>query len=231
MKPRTRTNSLPRRASKQLLAFSLAVFVCAAWPATSWACNIKPYPDQFVVDPTLAASLPPPPALALAGVIVQRSEHAPPGSGDCGEIGFLTLRFVRADGAIWPADVGVRLTVERPLLPQPFTFPTYPFLTTEGTLLFAGGDDPSRPIDIPLQAVAVNAGGVESAPIEVQISEPGRTSGCAIGGDAGRSGGACLAYLALCALAFARARCRDRARVIRTTLGSGSNATHDRPPG
>jgi hypothetical protein len=54
----------------------------------------------------------------------------------------------------------------------------------------------------------VNAGGVESAPIEIHVSDAGHGSGCAIGGHAGRSDIVALLGLALCGLALARARRR-----------------------
>jgi hypothetical protein len=210
MGSRALVNSLPRGATKHLLGITVAVLACAAWPAMSWACKIKPYPDQFMVDPTLAASLPAPPALTVTAVTVQRSRHAPPGNGDCGEVGFLTLQLIPADGSAWPADIGVRLAVGDGAPPQAFTIPTYPLQTTDGTLGFAGGDDPSEPIDFRLQAAAVNAGGVESAPIEVHVSAPGRGCTCAIGGGGSRSGIASLACLALCGLLFTRARRRGK---------------------
>jgi hypothetical protein len=199
--------ALPRswgHVSIKLPAVTLAVLATWGWPGAGWACQIKPSPDQFPVDATLAASLPAPSAIALAGVSLKRSQHAPPGNGDCGEVGRLTLQIARADGSTWPADIGVRLAVVRGTLAEAFAIPSYPLLTTEGMLGFAGGDDPSQPIDFTLQAAAVNAGGVESSPIEIHVSDGGR--GCAIGGPAGRPGLVALAGLVLLGLALARTR-------------------------
>lgn len=210
-----RATSLPDR----LLARLLLVFVLlvgSAWPTLALACEIKPYPDAFPVDSTQAAALPAAPMLALASLSVRRSRHAPPGSGDCGEIGSLVLQFTQSDGSAWPDDVGVRLSVVRGALPQTFpipdypvlTFaiPDYPMLTTQGSLDFAGGDDPAQAIDFTLRATGVNAGGVESAPIEIHVSDSGRSSGCSMSG--AEPGWALPVGLALCALAFRRARRR-----------------------
>jgi hypothetical protein len=209
MRPGTATASFPRPPGKNLLAIAVAVFASSAWPVSALACKIKPYPDQFPVDPTLAASLPAPPALSLGDVSVQRSQHAPPGNGDCAEVGSLTLQFLQADGSFWPPDLGVRLAVVRGVLPQAFTIPSYPLLTAQGALYFAGGDDPSQSVDFTLEAAAVNAGGVEAPPIEIHVSDAGRGSGCAIGGRAGRPDSVALLGLALCGLALARARRRQ----------------------
>jgi hypothetical protein len=192
--------------STKLLGVAVAVLAGSAWPAAAFACQIKPYPDQFLVDATLASASPAPPTAALANMSLRRSQHAPPGNGDCAEIGSLTLQLAQTDGSTWPADVGVRLAVVRGALPQAFEIPSYPLLTTQGVLYFAGGDDPSQPIDFTLQATAVNTGGVESAPIEIRVSEAGHGSGCAIVGRAGRPDVVALAGLALCGLALLRAR-------------------------
>jgi hypothetical protein len=209
MKPRTPASSFHRRLSKWLPGLVAAILASSAWLPAAWACKIKPHPDQFPVDATLAASLPAPPVLSLASVTVRRSQHAPPGTGDCADVGSMTLQFVQVDGSRWPAGVGVRLAVTRGALPQAFAVPSYPLLTTEGELYFGGGDDPSQPMDFTLQATAVNAGGVESLPIEIHVSDAGRGSGCAIGGRAGGNGiVVVLACLALCGLALARARRR-----------------------
>ena len=164
-----------------MIGVAAAFLVAASWPSEASACKILPYPDSFSVNPTLGSSVPPPPSLQLVKVSILRSRHAPPGNGDCGDVGSLTLQFAEADGTPWPTEFGVHLALERGVLPQAFTIPSEPLTTSAGALSFAGGDDPAQPIDFTLQATGVNAGGIESTPIEVHVSDPGSSCACAIG--------------------------------------------------
>jgi len=208
MKPEAATPSFFRRACRRACKRWLLVVVLAssACPRSALACKIKPDPDPFPID---TASSDAAPAPSLTSVTVKRAQHAPPGNGDCAEVGRLTLQFSRADGSALPDSVGIRLTVAQGRLPQAFTIPTYPLLTTQGLLAFAGGDDPSQPIDFTLQATGVGAGGAESAPIDIHVNDPGQSSGCAMARRAGRPDIIPLAGFALCWLAFARARRRS----------------------
>jgi hypothetical protein len=206
----TATPWSPRQGSQWLLGIAVAVLVGAAWSTAAWACNIRPYPESFPVDATLAGSLPNPAALSLVSASLERDAVAPPENGDCGVLDVLTLQFAQADGSGWPADLGVRLAVVRGAPPQTFTLPSYPLLTTQGQLCFAGGHaDSQHTIDFTLRAVAVNAGGVESAPIEIPVATPvQRGCECGIGGGARYPHLVEVAGLVLCGLAAARARRR-----------------------
>jgi len=165
------------------LISALLLGVIGAWPTNAAACKIKPYPDQFQTGSPTAGSLQPPPMLSLVDARVTRSKYAPPGNGDCGEVGSLELQFEAAGASAWPADLGVRLSLLGGSLPPPFQIPAYALVATQGTLNFAGGDDPSQPMDFTLQATAVDSAGNESSPIEVHVTDPGRqSSGCSFAG-------------------------------------------------
>lgn len=194
-----------RRIPRPLL-LAVVTLAAAATPALASACTIMPYPAEFPLNPSLVAPSPPP-APRLASVSLKRARYAPPGNGDCGDVGHLALRFVQADGSPWPTDYGIRLTVTSDTPPGPFTIPIYPMATTDGALFFGAGDDPSLPIDFKLAAVAVNAAWVESAPIEIRVSHAGR-GGCSMSGGAGRSPFAVIALLAFGGLLVVRMRRR-----------------------
>jgi len=163
------------------LCVALAV---GAVPATAWACKIVPAPDAFQSgsSPSGAADVP---SLTLSSVTLVRAKHGPTGNGECADVGTLVLSFQAADSSAWPSNLGVRLSLEKGDFPPAFPIPPYPLATSDGSLAFAGQDDPSKPIDFTLQAVAVDSSGNESAPTEVHVSDPGRQStGCSFSGNA-----------------------------------------------
>ena len=167
-----------------------ALLLCGigAWPTHAAACKIKPYPDQFQTGSTANGSLQPPTTPSLVGVAVIRSKHAPPGNGDCAEVGSLQIQFEIPGSSSWPADLGVRLSLLSGSLPLAFQIPAYALVATQGTLYFAGGDDPSQPMDFTLQASSVDGAGNESSPIAVHVTDPGRqSSGCSFAGKPGRA--------------------------------------------
>lgn len=184
----------------------LAFLGVSIWSPQTHACSIMPHPNEFVFDRAPATDPPDPPALTLVSVELQRSEHAPPGTGDCKDVGSLTIKLAPADGTTWPANVGVSLALVRGTMPGAFPIPTHAMQTGDGSLIFAGGDDPSQAIDLAVQATAVNRIGTQSAPIEIHIVDGGKTSsGCTIAGDPRRSG-AVPVMLALSVLALAHLR-------------------------
>jgi hypothetical protein len=160
----------------------------AAWTPDAAACKIKPYPDQFPTGSTAGGSSQPPPTPSLVDARVTRSQHAPPGNGDCAEVGRLHLQFGIVGSPSWPADLGVRLTLARGSLPPAFEIPAYALVAPEGTLDFSGGDDPSQPMDFTLQASAVDSAGNESSPIEVHVTDSGKSGGCSFAGKPSRGG-------------------------------------------
>lgn len=187
-----------------MLLALVTVAAAATVPAPASACSFIPYPAEFpVAAPAVQPS--PPPELHFASVTLKRARYAPPGNGDCGDVGHLELRFVQADGSAWPADYGIRVTVTSDSPPGPFTIPSYPMVTTNGALFFGAGDDPSLPIDFRLAAVAVNAAGVESTPVEIHVSDGGR-GGCAVGGGARDVPAVAVAAVVVLGLALARRR-------------------------
>ena len=98
-------------------------------------------------------------------------------------MGSLQIQFEVAGSSSWPADLGVRLSIVSGSLPPAFQIPAYALVASQGTLYFAGGDDPSQPMDFTLQANAVDSAGNESSPIEVHVTDPGRqSSGCSFAG-------------------------------------------------
>jgi hypothetical protein len=203
-----RADAQPRLANPNLrfaliAVTSIVVTTAARSPAS--ACTIQPYPDRFGTDTALVA-IAAPPALRLASVTLRRARHAPPGNGDCGEVGHLALRFVQADGSPWPAEHGIRLTVTSDTPPGPFTIPSYPMATAGGALYFGAGDDPSLPINFELAAVAVNAAGVESAPIVIRVSDDGAGGGCSMGAGARGVPAVLIAAVVVLGAALARRR-------------------------
>lgn len=187
-------------------AVTLLFWGVSAWSSSAHACKIKPAPDEFIVDSAPVADPAGPPALTLVGVDLQRSEHAPPGDGDCKEVGFLTIKLAPANGSSWPANVGVGLTLVSGTMPRAFPIPSYPLQTNDGTLRFAGGDDPSQDIDFTLRALALNRVGTSSPPIKIHIVGGARgSSGCALVRGPMRFG-AVPVTLALLLLVFARPR-------------------------
>jgi len=174
-----------------------------AWPTYAAACQIKPYPDQFQTGSTAASSLQPPPALTLVDARVTRSKYAPPGNGDCGDVGSLQLQFEVAGSSSWPTDLGVRLSLGGGSLPPAFQIPAYALVATQGTLNFSGGDDPSQPMDFTLQARAVDSTGNESSPIEIHVTDSGRQSGgCSFAGKPSHDSKLWGSFVGLCLLGW-----------------------------
>jgi hypothetical protein len=198
--------------TRRILSVALNLVGCLAflgvsiWSPQTHACSIMPHPNEFVLDRAPATEPPDPPALTLVSVELQRSEHAPPGTGDCKDVGSLTIKLAPADGTTWPANVGVSLALVRGTMPGAFPIPTHGMQTSDGSLIFAGGDDPSQAIGFTVQATAVNRVGTQSAPIEIHIVGGARgSSGCTVAGGH-RHSRAVPVMLALWALAFARLR-------------------------
>jgi hypothetical protein len=191
-----------------LIGLWVSLLIGAA-PATAWACKIKPAPDPLPsgASPWVGAEVP---SLTLLGVSLTRAKHAPPGDGDCAEIGHLGLSFRATNLSEWPDNLGIMLSLEKGAFPPAFPIPSYPMVASQGTLLFAGPDDPAQSIDFTLQAVAVDSSGNASSPIAVHVSDPGRQSGCAFFGrpSAGRAGSFVL-FLGLCLVASRALRRRS----------------------
>jgi hypothetical protein len=111
------------------------------------------------------------------------------------------MQFNIPGSSAWPAELGVRLSLLSGSLPAAFQIPAYALVATHGTLYFAGGDDPSQPMDFTLRANSVDSAGNESSSIEVHVTDPGRqSSGCSFVGMPSRAGtlwGASVAFFLL----------------------------------
>src|SRR5262245_13938356 len=57
--------------------------------------------------------------LELQSLVVRRSQYAPPGEGDCGELGRVTLQLQLKDTAEWPGDVGALIDLAEGNEPLP----------------------------------------------------------------------------------------------------------------
>lgn len=167
----------------------LACAVGSSWQGRAQACSVVLPQQQSVVCPQASAgaggSAPSSVAqarLELDAVEIQRSSYAPPGRGDCGELGSARLRFHLAGSSAWPADVGVLLTL-REGQSSYFAPPLSTIAGTSGWLLLPqsgsvrlfGPDDPRTPLALRLEARAVDCSGALSAPTEVLITHPGRS--------------------------------------------------------
>ncbi|HTV22781.1 MAG TPA: hypothetical protein VMG12_29025, partial [Polyangiaceae bacterium] len=182
---RARRRAPRARASRVSVALGAGVLVLAAAEREASACSLAGEPilvSACVTEPpphTSAADA----VLELEQLLVRRSAHAPPGGGDCGELGHLDLGFRWGDSDEWPSDIRILLTVEDGEVPwtlflPPLTTtefgPSWVKLTETGRLSFVGQDDPSQPLDITLSARALDCSGAASSPIEIRITDPGR---------------------------------------------------------
>jgi hypothetical protein len=127
--------------------------------------------------PTAAPAL----ALEVEAVEVRRSRYAPPGYGDCGELGSVAVRFRLAGGASWPSDVGLlisHVSGEFPWFQPPMASTSagtgWVLLPVNGSVSFLGPDDPRQPLNVHLVARVLDCQGATSAPIDVVITDPGR---------------------------------------------------------
>lgn len=136
--------------------------------------------DESATDagtPTAAPAL----ALEIEAIEVRRSRYAPPGYGDCGELGSVAVRFRLAGGASWPGDVGVlinHVSGEFPWFQPPVASTSagtgWVLRTANGSVSFLGPDDPRQPLNVHLVARLLDCDGATSAPIDVVITDPGR---------------------------------------------------------
>jgi hypothetical protein len=164
-----------------------AFFPMALWQARASACSVLMPEKQSLSCPapggdaggsaTSVAGA----ELELEAVEIRRSQYAPPGHGDCGELGNLRLRFRLAGSGAWPADVGLLLTLRdgdfhyfQPPLTQLPSASGWLLLPQAGEVRFLGPDDPRQPIRLALEARAVDCNNAVSAPIQVLLSDPGR---------------------------------------------------------
>lgn len=192
-----------RSGTMKLRWLVLACAVCSGWPAPASACSVI-LPQKLslacgggaggAAHTSVAQA-----RLELGAVAIQRSRYAPPGRGDCGELGSSRLRFQLLDehGAQvggsggWPSDVGLLLTLREGqsgyFAPPPTTVAGvsgWLLLPQAGAVRLFGPDDPRSPLALRLEARAVDCQGAVSAATEVHIAHPGRSDAGPAGPDA-----------------------------------------------
>lgn len=162
-----------------------AVLVAAAGEAAACSVILPDTPESVRCDERAADAgahtAAPALALEVERIEVRRSLYAPPGYGDCGELGSVALRFRLAGGESWPSDVGVLLNHvagEFPWFQPPVASTSagtgWLLRTTDGAASFLGPDDPRQPLNVRLVARLLDCAGATSAPIDVVITDPGR---------------------------------------------------------
>jgi hypothetical protein len=178
------------------------------WVKTGLCCSFAPEPSKFGHsangEPTAAPPLP----LQLKKVRVGRSQHAPPGPGDCSEVGGVALDFAFSDSATGAQQLGIGLTVIEGALPPSMVLSGGPYAHDNGTLSFMFADDPHEAFSFTLAARAVDTAGNQSSPTKVVVTgdpKPSDSSGgCSMSGDFGHSEGRGAVFLLGAALLLAR---------------------------
>jgi hypothetical protein len=174
------------------------------------ACRIGPPHEFSVADsgPPGTSTVATPELLA---VTVTRSRYAPPGNGDCGELGSVKLKFGLSDVQPWPADLGLRVRVIDGTLFQGVQPPAFPLVADLGEIVLLGGDKPDEAVNCTLRVTAVDRHGNESAPVDVPISDP-NDAGCTIARGPSGHHGSLFGIIGLCAAALiiARRACSGR---------------------
>jgi hypothetical protein len=176
-----------------------ACLALSAWQGRALACSVILPQKQTLSCGAVAAGTVPHTAatgaqLRIESVQVQRSRYAPPGLGDCGELGSTTVTFRLAGSQEWPSDMGVLVSLRQgnfiyfqPPLTSLGSASGWLFLPgavpSPGSVRFFGPDDPSQPLELLLDARAIDCNDNLSAPVELRISDPGQRR------DAGATGG------------------------------------------
>lgn len=184
----------------RMLGVIVAATAVVAWePRAARACSLFEYNDFVLSSGTDTVA----PAVAVAGASVWRGDGSCEGTGLIGlevsgiddqtpasQLGYL-VRIVRSDGAMFPG------------------LPTTPFNQFNNLSLHF--NDHGQPIDVSLQVSAVDRNGNISAPVTVDVVDPGGDSaGCAVGGGASAGWLAVLALVTCAAPGTRSARRRPR---------------------
>lgn len=172
----------------RLAALLLAIGLCGVgWSASAHACDLSEPPTgpNCPIEPPLEVGevrAPVPHSsvvgtqLVLEGVEVRRSSYPPPGNGDCGELGGVSLKLRLHGFEAWPEDVGLQVQVASGSY---FGSPAWGgtgwvWPSDEGVASLSAGDDPRVPMDATLILTAVDCAGAETDPIEARLIHPGR---------------------------------------------------------
>ena len=158
-----------RPCALSLCVTAAAFLVGVVWTRSGLACSIVLDPPNFELSAKGEASGEPPSPLRLNKVLVRRSKRAPPGPGDCSEIGGFGLEFVVSDSGKGADQLGIGLTVTKGKLPRDMTLAGGPYKHENGALGFGFADYPDEAFSFTLAARAVDAMGKQSSPIEVVV--------------------------------------------------------------
>lgn len=181
-----------------------AVLVGVSWAKSGLACSIVLNPPNFEPSTKGEATGARPSPLQLKRVRVTRSKRAPPGPGDCSEIGGFALDFALSSFGTEARQMGVALKVTNGELPLGMTLAGGPYQHENGVVGFGFADYPDEAFSFTLAARAVDAAGNQSSPIDVVVQgDPQRrrsSAWCSMSGDLGHSqafGGVFLLGVAL----------------------------------
>jgi hypothetical protein len=157
---------------------ALTALLCAP---SAFACSLLgPQPHELIEgsDDATAPSTP-----TLGALTISRGRGPKGGmSTSCDDIGWITLPLTAEDDASDAASIGYVLALTAGSLP--FDLPTEPVRpqSDEGLTLnwIDEATNEQEPLEATLEVVAVDeAGNVSAEPLVVEISDPGRSAGCA----------------------------------------------------
>lgn len=206
----------PGVLSLHIAAAAFAIGV--GWVKTGLACSFAPEPSKFEHPVNGEPTGAPPSPLTLKKVRVGRSQHAPPGPGDCSEVGGVALDFAFSGSAMGTQQLGIELTLIEGALPPSMVLSGGPYVHDNGTLNFMFADDPEEAFSFSVEARTVDATGKRSAPTKVEVKGDPKPSdsraGCSMSGDLGHSKAWGAVFLLGAALLTRRSDGPSRSRMI-----------------
>ncbi len=191
------------------------------WASPALAC--VQIPDvAHVIDPE-SADVVAPAAPEIGEVAVGRGQGPEPAgcfssvSTSCDDAGLISIAVSAADDVSAAEDIGYRVELVEGDLPESFTLSTAIWRARDGHLSLRWNDDATddqEPFDVTLSIVAVDEGGNESQPVEIDVSDPGSTEAGGCDGSGGHLG-AGAAILAMLAMRRRRPASPPRERTLR----------------
>ena len=168
-----------------------AILAGVSWAKSGLACSIVLDPPHFEPSAKGEATGTRPSPLQLKRVRVTRSKRAPPGPGDCSEIGGFALDFALSSFGTEARKMGVALKLIKGELPLGMTLAGGPYKHENGVVSFGFADYPDEAFSFTLAARAVDATGNQSSPVEVVVKgdpQPSRSTGrCSMSAHLGHS--------------------------------------------
>jgi hypothetical protein len=165
---------LPRSTAIGLVAVAV-LLLGIVWSPRAEACSFAG-PQPFSLNASNGDVTPPAPPV-LDHLQIRRSDHAPPGNGDCGEIGSIQLTLGLSDDTFAADQIGVRLRLKDGSLPPGLALPPDPIVHDSGMVLLAFPDDPDQRYSFTLAVSAIDGARNESEPTDVVVT--GEPQGCA----------------------------------------------------